>query len=1045
MVTGAAGQSEPGADTPAAPEAPDSPPTEDKPSEGSPEGEGDSDSASSEEITDEEIEDLPEDEISAEEEPTEEPEPAEEEPTESVEEEFEEFDPASDPAVKAGEADVFIPGEEPNRPAPPGKGVVWGQLHEGTTGQGALEAQVKVKGTSIEVFTDLDGYYRLELPPGSYTLELFYPLYEPEELSSIVVKAGKVQRVDADLTPQEGAIDEVIIEDKAETQTVEGLALVRQRSISQGDAIGREEISKGTDGNAAEAAQRVVGANIVGGRFVYVRGLGERYSNSLLGGYPLPSPEPDRAAVPLDVFPASVLDSLTIVKTATPDMPADFAGGSVQIETRSVPSEPFFNIGISGGYNTQSTFRKRMDYSGSRTDWLGFDNGKRKLASSVPTDRPVAVTGSDPLTPEEVSEVSRDLNTPMHAGMVSTPVDHGLSVVGGSSWKTGEKSRVGVLGSFNYSHKYEIIKDEITREFRPNSSDPRGYDALTDFKVDTGAEKIRWGAFGKVSFLSGLDHNVTLSTLHSQLADDYTKLYNGYRADTQRTYSATQLDWLERGLTFGLLSGRHRFLDLNRAELGWDLSLARAFRSEPDRRDTVYFYSDRLPTAEGRGSGWQYQNSDDSGRHFYADQTENSFGGKLDFRQPLLAENKPMQLAVKAGALANLKARDFSVRRFQMQPIGTPQQVGDPRHCIGETYELDCPATLFDNQNIPDVLSVVERPQSGDAYLGKLNVYAGYAMLDWEPFKVLRVASGARVEHTYQIIEPRSSTGGTTSVEGAQLEQTDALPSVAVIVSATEKSKVRTSYAKTLARPTVREIAPFAFASYFGGRQVTGNPNLEITKIDNVDLRYEFWPTLTEVLAGSVFYKHLDKPIEQILIPAGDSSTVVQYENADSANVVGMELEARKSLSTFTPMLTNFSLISNLTLTHSKTQVRQAGNNTVTNPTRPLINQAPWVVNVALDYSNPVSGTNARITYNVNGRTLVVAGTLGIDDGYLQPRHSLDIGVSQKFLESWSAKLQLENLLNDDYLVTVGPDGGGDTWNQYRTGAVLSLGLSYEH
>ena len=292
---------------------------------------------------------------------------ADEEASETAAESTEEETTGEEEAVEEG---LWEPGEEPYRAAPAGKGVVWGRLVDEATGEPAIEAQVKAEGTSIETYTDIDGYYRLELPPGTYTLKLFYELYEEASLENVGVGKGAVQRVDAKMKPQAGAIEEEIIEDQAETQTVEGLALARQRSVAQGDAVGREEITKTTDTNAAQAAQRVVGATIVDGRFVYVRGLGQRYSNSLLGGYPLPSPEPDVAAVPLDVFPTGVIDSITIAKTFSPDSPGDFAGGSVQIETRSVPSKPLFQVSLRADYNTQSTFRDRLTQPHSSTDWL---------------------------------------------------------------------------------------------------------------------------------------------------------------------------------------------------------------------------------------------------------------------------------------------------------------------------------------------------------------------------------------------------------------------------------------------------------------------------------------------------------------------------------------------------------------------------------------------------------------------------------------------------------------------------------------------------
>jgi len=958
----------------------------------------------------------------------------------------EEEEAFADEAVEEG---LWEEGEEPYRKAPPEKGVVWGRLRDETTGEPALEAQVKVVGTSVETYTDMDGYYRLELPPGNYTLHLFYELYEEATLSNIAVGKGAVQRVDAQMKPQAGAIEEEIIEDSAETQTVEGLALARQRSVAQGDAVGREEITKTTDTNAAQAAQRVVGATIVDGRFVYVRGLGQRYTNSLLGGYPLPSPEPDVAAVPLDVFPTGVIDSITIAKTFSPDSPGDFAGGSVQIETRSVPSKPLFQVNVRGDLNTQSTFRDRLTQPNSSTDWLGFDSGMRKMPGSVPTDRPVGDQSSAENTP-----IGRDMNTRMSSLKEKSPFDHRFNIVGGNTFDFG-KVKLGVLGSLNYSHTYQRYDDATIATFRGDTDDPRGYSDLVTYKADQGISSVRWGAFGKTSLLVGNNHKITLSGFHSQLADDITSEFEGFNREVQNTYHTTQMDWVERGLTFGMLSGRHTFVDLKRAELGWDIALSRAYRYEPDRRDTVYLYSNRIPdpddeTGRTRTEGWIYENKTESGRHFWAQQTENSNGGKVDWRQPIIEGVN--DFAAKFGGLVNVKRREFNVRRFQFNPDTGSSSPNDPVYsCVGQTYSGSCADDLFKDEHIGDYLFVDEGSQVGDAYHASLDVYGAYLMGDVDFHDRLRLVAGARMEHTRQEVEPYTPFGQAVPRGNTKLVATDWLPAISLVFSASKQIKTRVSYGKTLARPQVRELAPFAFADYFGGAVVAGNPNLTLTTIHNFDTRFEFWPSLSEVLAVSVFLKTMKDPIEAIQVPTGGAPQVT-FQNSPGASVVGAELEARKDLSMIHASLQPFSVVTNLTLAHSRVQLQEdEGNAILTNPSRPLVNQAPWVVNAALNYENE-KGTNGRIIYNVSGPTLDRAGVEGLPDAYALPVHSLDFAVSQKFLDHWTVRFQVQNILNSWRVVTMGKkpqdidaDGTDDNIVQkFRNGTVFGLGFGYE-
>ena len=275
------------------------------------------------------------------------------------------------------------------------------------------------------------------------------------------MEAGKATRLDVDLVADKDAVDVFEVVEEADKSSLEGLVLARQKSTVVGDSIGRSEISKTTDRNAAQAAQRVVGANVVGGRFVYVRGLGERYTNALLNGVPLPSPEPDRAAVPLDLFPTGVLNSLTIVKTFTPDSPADFAGGSVRIETREIPKEPLFQITARGGYNTNSTFRDRLTYRGGDLDWLGIDDGTRALPDNFPKQF------ADTLPPDQRTQAGHDLNSYMSAQHSGTPPEFSVGVVAGNGWDFGNDRKLGGLLAVNYGQSYTVRRDEIVRIFTP--------------------------------------------------------------------------------------------------------------------------------------------------------------------------------------------------------------------------------------------------------------------------------------------------------------------------------------------------------------------------------------------------------------------------------------------------------------------------------------------------------------------------------------------------------------------------------------------------
>ncbi len=938
--------------------------------------------------------------------------------------------PAQPPAEVPIEEDEFFGegGEDPARPAPKGKGVIWGVVTD-SEGQPVLEGPVNVVGTKTQIITDFDGRYRLELPPGNYSVRFFYEFHQPLRID-VSVSEGEVKQVDAELKADEEApVEEFEVVAKLEEASLESQILKRQQSAAVADGVGRQEMGRTPDSNAAAAAQRVVGTNIVDGRFVYVRGLGERYSNSLLFGAPLPSPEPDKAAVPLDLFPALVLDSVNIAKTFTPDMPGDFAGGSVQIETRGVPEEFVFNASVSGAYVTGTTFHDRLDYAGSSTDWLAVDDGAREMpdvpnfnlkSGSRKPDR--SLVRSD-----ELIEPGRDLNTPIHARRKATPLDHGASVVVGNGWLLPGDQKLGVLASLNYKREYRIIEG-ILKEYQRADND-RGFDVGLNYDKEEGSIDVSWGAFASVAYQPSSKHEVRLMGLHSQSATDATRYWQGFDIYTRTTVAATQLDWVQRGLTLGQLSGRHTFDALNAGELGWDVALARATRFQPDRRDVVF---DRIPEQ----NAWRYRDGSENGRHFYADQYENSINAKLDYTQPIVDA-----LKVKIGGLSALKDRHFEARRFAFRR--NPR--ADIAPCPGLAYSFDCPDPILVDENIDDLIQLEEGTEKEDFYDARLNVYAGYLMGDVEVTQPLRAVFGMRVEHTDQAVEPVSRFGEEVTIKGAELEQTDYLPAVGLTFSATEKVKARFSYSRTLARPQLRELAPFRFSSYFGGRSVSGYPDLDLTRIDNYDSRFEYFPTLREVLAFSFFVKDFTDPIEPIVISSGSNGTT-SFRNAPGAKLIGVELEARKDLGVLTPALNDFQIVTNLTLTHSRTEVPEGGE-FLTNQSRPLVNQAPWVFNVAIDYEGTF-GLRARALYNVSGKRLIEVGTDGLPDAYEHPAHSLDLVLAQTFAEHWQLKAQAQNILNAERLVTQGkqelPDDAS-TIERYKEGVTLGLGLSYTH
>ena len=933
--------------------------------------------------------------------------------------------------------------EEPSHAPAAGKGAIWGVVTDTEFSEELIEAPIQVIGTKYQTVTDENGRFRLELPPGTYSIRISYELHKSTRIDGVTVAAGGVVRVDAKLVADEGAVDVFEVVESADKATLEGMILARQRATTVGDSVGRAEISKTADRNAAQAAQRVVGATVVGGRFVYVRGLGERYTNALVNGAPLPSPEPDRAAVPLDMFATGVLNSLTIVKTFTPEFPGDFAGGSVRIETREIPNKPYLQLNAAVGFNTNSTFNERLSYRGGGLDWLGVDDGTRALPEGFPNypvigGAPVK-PGGEVVTDQDVQQAGLMLNSYMSATRAGTAPNHGFSAVGGNGWDFGNDRKLGVLASINYGRSFTVREGEIIRDYVGDPSDPRGVTESRNYVSTLGSDNVQWGGFGSVTYRLSSRHELSLIGLRSTLSDNKAQYVQGFNKDRNQDIWGTRLTFVTRALNFGLLSGKHRFADANSPELEWNLSLSNALRDEPDRRDTVW--------GSSNGNPYQFTNVKESGRHFFSEQSEKQFGGGIDYTQPLGGlDNK-----LKTGGLVSLRDRNFHARILRFQETSGRNSVPSVP-CASGNIDA-CNDALFVPENIGPTLELEETTDGGDSYDAFLNIYAVYVMADLGLTKDVRAIVGERIEHTFQVVDPYQQFTSIDEGERAEIRQTDLLPAVSAVWSPTKKAKLRGSVTKTLARPQLLELAPFTYEDYFGGRLKSGYKDLQMTSITNVDARFEFFPTLRDVLAASVFFKNFTDPIEPVII-----GETLSYRNAESASLVGIELEARRNLEALADALKDFSVVTNLTLARSKVEIDASGVIQLTNPSRALVNQAPWVFNFALDYNREKSKTSARALFNVVGPRIVEVGTAGLDDVYEHPRASLDLTVQQAF-GKLSVKAEAKNILNTNYVRTMGCGGDGlwdSTWyftcsagdevlvNKYDEGVTLNLGASYE-
>ena len=942
--------------------------------------------------------------------------------------------PGARPAAPSAEAADETGEPSPSRPPPKGKGVVWGVVTDTVSKEPLLDAQVTVVGTRFKAIADLDGRYRLELPPGQYEIRVWYEVHKAQRIQNVRVVAGKVAQIDVGLAPDHGAEEVVEVEAAPDRASAAAQLAIRKNAASVGDAVSAQEIAKSPDRNAADAARRVVGATVVGNKFVYVRGLGERYSNALLNGTPLPSPEPDRQAVPLDLFPALVISDITVTKSFTPDIPGDFAGGSVRITTREIPEKTTLQLTLSAGFNTESAFADRLTYQGSSMDWLGIDGGARALPEDIPPYklvRPGTKPDGTDITRDEMIRYGRAINAYMSTRTTTNLPNLSGSAVVGDSWQVGS-GQLGAMLALNYGRKFTTRSGEILRTYSHDASEPEGLHRLNDYEATTGIDQVGWGGLSTVAWRPGKDHQVSVTVLHSRSADNTAREIRGYNEERGSEITDTRLRFVSRSLTFTQLRGQHTVRPANKAFLDYNLSVSYASSDEPDTRETVY-----VTDATSGVSSWD--DGSLSGSHFFGTQGETAFGGGLDWTQPLKSGDTPVQ--AKLGGLFNVKSRSFDARRFRFLPIGSDLAV----------FRLP-PDELFTSDHIGTSLKLEENTQPNDAYEADQNLYALYLMADAHLHRRVRVIAGERLEVSNQVLDsfdPSVALDPTNPNAGrvqAELETSDLLPALGVIFKVRPDANLRLNLGKTVARPQLRELAPFNFTDYFGARESRGNPDLRRTSIYNADLRFEIFPTPGDVMAVSLFYKQFYDPIEPIIIPQG--AGVTTYENAASARNIGAEIEVRKNLGFAARALADFSVFGNLTLVRSRVELDDdrggAGEGSLvgqqTNSVRPLAGQSPFVVNAGLDYSAESTGTRARLLYNVFGARISQVGKSELPDEYEQPRHQLDATIAQKLGQHFDLKLAVENILNSATTFTQGEDESDlDITNQYKTGTTFTL------
>jgi hypothetical protein len=901
------------------------------------------------------------------------------------------------------------------------KGILTGIVVNESSGSPVPEAAVSVEGTGLATKTDLRGLFRLDVDPGSRIVLVTARGFKPSKVTDVVLEAGRVQNIGVVLEPtggsSAGAITgtaglatsaEVFVTVRGSDSTEEALLVERRAAAEVSDNIGAREMTKGSVSTAASAVQRVVGVSLVDDKYVFVRGLGERYSSTRLNGTLIPSTEPEKKVVPLDLFPSSLLEKVTVAKSYSPDKPGEFAGGLVDLKSTDFPPTPFIGLTLGGINNDGTTGEAFGEYAGG-LETLG--KGGQPAPASLPEQlvirgNPATGTG---FTPTQLQEIGRSFGGTWQGVQKDAPFN-----LGGSMNLAGTFGNLGVLVSGTYSRPFKYQEEKQARYATTNE----GLVLRNDFDYRTSEESVKQGLLANLGWKLGDSGRLSLRGFMTDTSSTEYRIVDYFDDDT----GADQLDRRGKYTNEQILAGQGAGEHYLEGFLGsgtfvdWKVAYSRGTREE-DVRQTLYFVD---PTT----GVYTFAEESQSGFLLFDGLTDRILEGNLDLTTTTGSNEAPITL--KYGAAWNQGDREFSARRFRFRPRGSVDRTLLPDELLSEA-------------NIgPTGMEIGEETRPTDSYDGSSEILAGYAMAEvatgsW------RLLGGARVENAQIRVKTFDQFALDPTVVESVLDDTDVLPAVSVIYQLGSKANVRAAFSQTVNRPQFRELAPFEFTEISEGRATIGNPDLQRATIRNYDVRWELFPSGREVLAFSLFYKELKDPIEQTLEATANLRTT--YQNVEGARNFGGEVEARVNFGTFAQSLSALTLIANYTYVDSKVDIGDK-QGILTSRERALQGQSDHVANGTLELAPIGTGLSLQLFVNYTGARISDVGSFGLPDIVEAARTTVDVTWSQDLnflVPGLGFKLAASNLTDAEVRFTQ----GGLPQRTFTEGRRYGLQLKY--
>jgi TonB-dependent receptor len=922
-------------------------------------------------------------------------------------------------------------------------GEIAGHLVDSQSGDPLIGANVYLENTTMGAASDLVGNYVIpNVPPGKYTLVILNIGYAETKVTNVEVIANETTKLDLAVDPEIMTSETIVVEAKVLENTDASLLKSRQKSNSVSDAISAETISRIASADAADAMRVVTGASVVSGKYIYIRGLGDRYSNTQLNGAELPSADPDKKAFNMDIVPSKLLDNIVTKKSFTPDEPGSFSGGLVNIGTKAFPDAFYIEVSTGIVYNTQSSGNNNfLTYSGSRTDWIGFDDGLRDIPQIlrdpdvfIPTRVRASTNFDQGLLLDEQSKAFNTEWAP-HAG--TGPINQNFSFSIGNTINV-LGNPFGFYGSLTYQNRASFYENGTVGRWQLSGivQEANGLKEEKLYQDYRSNEEALIGAMGTVSYQITKNHEFTFDIMSTQSGIKTSRYMWGEWPDQLtggETYETRSLEYTERNLNTYQLKGKHHLDFLADMNIEWIGSLGKTKQNEPDLR----FFSNTFRNDVVDNRDTTYYTIDNNlynyPTRFWRSLEEDKNNVKIDISFPFTQWDQ-LSSRFKFGGFYTDSDRSFQQRHFEFRQQDAVYN--------GNPVEFFNNVGISDSSNINRLRFgnfVQEVPSAANNYNGYEKITALYAMVEIPLTQRLRFVGGVRYETTWMNIVNLDKTVAT-------LENKDWLPAASVIFQVGKDMNLRLAYGKTLARPTLRELSPLRTFEFLGDDLYGGNPLLKRTLINNMDLRWEWFDRPGEIYAISGFYKTFKNPIERYY---DIGSEKYSHQNVPDGRVYGVELEVRKGLDVISPVLKNFSINANLSLIHSEVTIPEQELDLIRRfdnspeETRPLYGQSPYIVNLEFVYSNIESGTSASLLYNVLGKRLYEVVVGATPDVYEQPKPLIDIMLSQYLSSNLKLRAGVKNLLNSWVSRVQTFNGHEYNYNRFTEGRTFSIGLNF--